>query len=423
MVGLNKKLLEKLSDVGGKNNEFYVRYLRHFSRVVHNFSFLYGEDQSIFLERLTDILLNYYSKRPEKLKERDRSKINKGDWFTENHIVGMSLYIDRFCDDLPSLRDKLGYFEELGVNLLHLMPLMQSPPNASDGGYAVSDYKKVDARVGTIKDFTMLQDALLQRDMYVMLDVVVNHTSDMHEWALKAKKGDTFYQDYFYTYDSREKPDIFEKSMPEIFPHSSPGNFTWSPEMNKWVMTVFNSYQWDLNYLNPEVLLSMVDIILYYGNIGVDILRIDAPAFIWKKPGTTCQNLEEAHRILQIFKACAEIVSPGMALLGEAIVSPEEIMKYFGHEWCKECDIAYNATQMALQWDALATGNTGVMLYSQKEISSKLCISLNTANNHQYNIRKKVNLSGRYSLKEYAIKLKDILVKLANRGYFVIVEE
>ncbi len=205
------------------------------------------------------------------------------------------------------------------------------------------------------------------------MDIVLNHTSHRHMWAEGAKSGEKVYQDFYYMYPDRTIPDLFDQTMPEIFPDSSPGSFTFDEKSKKWVMTVFHHYQWDLNYTNPAVFISMLDTIFFYANLGVDILRIDAPAFIWKKLGTTCQNLPEAHTLLQLIKHCVQVASPGMALLGEAIVSPREIMKYFGKGqfYGRECDVAYNATQMALQWDALATSDTMVMLSAQEEIQQK----------------------------------------------------
>ena len=124
-------------------------------------------------------------------------------------------------------------------------------------------------------------------------------------------------------------------------------------------MTVFHHYQWDLNYTNPKVFVEMLTNVFYYANLGVDVVRIDAPAFIWKQMGTSCQNLPEAHQLLQLIKMCVEVATPGMAILGEAIVAPAQIMEYFGtgRFATHECDFAYNATQMAVQWDALATGD------------------------------------------------------------------
>jgi amylosucrase len=253
------------------------------------------------------------------------------------------------------------------------MPVFESPAGESDGGYAVSNFRKVDKRFGTNADLNALIKKMNDQNMYLMLDIVLNHTSHHHEWAQKAKAGDAYYQDFFYFYDNRDIPNQLDQTMPEIFPESSPGSFTYIPECNKWVMTVFHHYQWDLNYSNPDVLVAMLGNVLHYANLGVDILRIDAPAFIWKQLGTTCQNLPQAHTLLRLIKQCVQVSSPGMALLGEAIVAPDEIIKYFGTDnyVAKECDVAYNATQMALQWDAIATGDTRVMLAAQHPILQK----------------------------------------------------
>ncbi|MGA7216247.1 MAG: amylosucrase [Terrimicrobiaceae bacterium] len=323
--------------------------------------------------RLLKIITRAFIDRPDSLKDKDEDKQDQGHWFLSNGITGMSLYVDRFAGKLTNMESKLDYLQGLGVNLLHLMPLFESPPGESDGGYAVSDYRKVDSRFGTLGDLEQLRKEMSERDMFLMLDIVLNHTSNRHEWARKAKQGDENYRDYYYMYAGREVPDLFDRGMPEIFPESAPGNFTYCEEINKWVMTVFHDYQWDLNYTNPAVFLDMLDTVFFYGNLGVDILRIDAPAFIWKEVGTTCQNLPKAHTLLRLIKQCVQVAMPGMALLGEAIVAPKEIMKYFGTGLftARECDLAYNATHMAVQWDALATGDTRVMLAAQHEILQK----------------------------------------------------
>ena len=324
---------------------------------------------------LLQIIENAFSSRPGHLKNRDLEKLKstEANWFLSNQISGMSLYVDRFCGTLSKLKSKLNYFKRLGINLLHIMPVFESPVNESDGGYAVSNFRKLDTRFGKLDDLVNLQHKMQEEDMYLMLDIVLNHTSQQHEWALKARAGEKKYQDYFYFFDNRDMPDELDKTMPEIFPENSPGNFTYIPDLNKWVMTVFHDYQWDLNYRNPAVFNEMLSNIFFYANLGVDVLRIDAPAFIWKKQGTASQNLDEAHTILQLIKQCVQLVSPGMALLAEAIVAPDEIMKYFGTgEYVnRECDLAYNATQMALQWDALATGDTRIMLAAQSKLLNK----------------------------------------------------
>lgn len=371
MNNLNTENVHIGHQVQDEKMQYAINKLNH---LYHKIYWNHPRQQQGF-DNLVAVIRKGIENRPDRLKQRDADKLHSSDfkWFLSNQIAGMSLYVDRFCGTINNLSQRLDYFEKLGINFLHLMPLFQSPVNESDGGYAVSDFRKVDDRFGTIEDLQSLQYQLQEKNMYLMLDIVLNHTSHLHEWAQKAKAGEKKYQDYFYCYDDRHLPDQFEKAMPEVFPEAAEGNFTYIPECNKWVMTVFHNYQWDLNFTNPDVFVEMVDIILFYANLGVDILRIDAPAFIWKQIGTTCQNLPMAHTLLQLIKQCVQIVAPGMALLGEAIMAPAEIMKYFGtgDMEAQECDFAYNATHMALQWDALATGDTKIMMAAQVEILKK----------------------------------------------------
>ncbi len=360
-------------DPKGKDKEINFRLRESLENILQLYQNIYSGHPKAneTLEKLIQTLVDSGKNRPQELRQRDASK--KPDWFLSNKLAGMSLYVDRFCGNLENLRGKLDYFQELGVNFLHLMPLFESPAGESDGGYAVSNFRKVDPKFGNLEELIALRKSMQEQDKYLMLDIVLNHTSHRHEWAEKAKAGDPEYQDYFYMYDNRWIPNEFDACMPEIFPESAPGNFTYVPECNKWVMTVFHNYQWDLNFMNPAVLVAMVENILFYGNLGVDLLRIDAPAFIWKQNGTTSQNLPKAHELLRLIKQCVMVATPGMALLGEAIVAPKEIMKYFGtgEYTAKECDFAYNATQMALQWDMLATGDSRVMLAAQQDLLQK----------------------------------------------------
>jgi amylosucrase len=370
---INHLVQQSNLEINGTDNLFYTRLLANTASLHALFSELYGNRANFDFhwEAIIQTIINAYTTRPEKLKQKDREKSSH--WFLSNKITGMSLYVDRFCGDLKSLPAKLPYCKNLGLTLLHLMPLFESPTGESDGGYAVSNFRKLDEQYGNIKDLLLVQDKMEESGMYLMLDIVLNHTSHLHEWAGKAKAGDPFYQAFYYMFENRDFPDQFEQYMPDIFPESSPGSFVYNNEMQKWVMTVFHNYQWDLNFTNPHVLLSMLENIFFYANIGVDILRIDAPAFIWKQLGTSCQNLPQAHLLLRLIKLCVQVATPGMALLGEAIVAPKEIMKYFGSGTftAKECDLAYAATNMALQWDTLATGDTRVMLAAQHEILQK----------------------------------------------------
>ncbi len=368
-------LLKNETDFAGADNLFYSRFLANASNILSLYNSLYQNHpagKEVF-NRLVQTIVKGYKGRRSVLRERDDHKSEEDHWFLSNDLAGMSLYVDRFCGDIANLTTKLDYLKKLGINFLHLMPIFESPKDESDGGYAVSNFRKIDDRFGTLYDLHLLQELMRRNNMYLMMDIVLNHTSRKHEWAKKAREGNKDYQDYFYFFDNRTIPDEYDRAMPEIFPESAPGNFTYVPECEKWVMTVFHNYQWDLNYSNPIVFVEMLDNIFFYANLGIDLLRIDAPAFIWKQPGTTCQNLPQAHTLLQLIKQCVQVATPGMALLGEAIVAPREIMKYFGtgRYTAEECDFAYNATQMALQWDALATGDIRVMMAAQREISGK----------------------------------------------------
>ncbi|MCW8899978.1 MAG: alpha-amylase family glycosyl hydrolase [Gammaproteobacteria bacterium] len=355
---------------------FYTRLGANFYAIYSLFHVLYGERDD-FEEQalcLVETMARQYIARSETLKTKDIEREKEHNWFLNQKWVGMALYTDGFSENLTGLNEKLSYFQELGINMIHIMPILQCPDGKSDGGYAVSDFRKVDSRIGSNEDLQLLSESLQKRDILLTLDVVVNHTSDEHDWARRARKGEKKYQDYYYLFDNREIPDMFEESMPEIFPETSPGNFTWNEEMQKWVMTVFNDYQWDLNYSNPQVFIEMLEIILFWSNQGADIIRLDAVAFLWKKIGSASQNEREAHLILQLMKDCCQVTAPGVLFIAEAIVAPVEIIKYFGEDAinAKECEIAYNATLMALLWDAVATKNSKLLYQGLRSLPDKL---------------------------------------------------
>ncbi|QEP44737.1 alpha-amylase [Ectothiorhodospiraceae bacterium BW-2] len=374
---LNDILLELKPDIRSQNiRHFYTRLGANFYNIYSLFHHLYGrrDDFRLHAQNLVETMARQYIRRPDALKQLDLERERDHNWFLHQQWVGMALYSDGFAGNLNGLRERAHYFQELGVNMIHLMPILKCPRGASDGGYAVSDFRQIDSRIGTMSDLEQLIEELHRRDILVTLDVVLNHTSNEHEWAKLARRGQTKYQDYYYLFENREVPDMFEQTMPEIFPEMSPGNFTWDEQMSKWVMTVFNSYQWDLNYTNPAVFIEMLDIILYWANKGADIIRLDAVAFLWKKIGSTCQNEREAHLLLQLMKDCCQVTAPGMIFIAEAIVAPVEIIKYFGEDAinAKECEIAYNATFMALLWDAIATKNTRLLYQGLKSLPDKL---------------------------------------------------
>ena len=323
---LLNRILDQLNPEIRKRDlrHFYTRLGANFYAIFSLFQLLYGkrDDFEEQMLRVVEVMTENTIRRRKGLKRRDRAREADHNWFLSQEWVAMALYTNAFAGDLEGLGEHLGYLQELGVNLLHVMPILKCPPGASDGGYAISDYRDVDERIGSLEDLEALARNLHRRDMLLTLDVVVNHVSDQHEWAQRARAGEKKYQDYFYVFDTREVPDLFEETMPEVFPENSPGNFTWDEEMQKWVMTVFNHYQWDLNWSNPAVFVEMLDVLLFWANQGADILRLDAVAFLWKKIGTTCQNEREAHLILQLLKDCCQVTAPGVLFIAEAIVAP-----------------------------------------------------------------------------------------------------
>jgi len=374
---LNEILANLKPEIGRMRlRHFYTRLGANFYSIHSLFHLLYGDrpDFKDQMVSLVETLAFRYIERSPALRKSDLARELDYNWFLSQKWVGMALYCDRFAGDLAGLRTRLPYLQELGVNMLHIMPILDCPPGKSDGGYAVRNFKKIDPRFGTVDDINTLAATLKKRDMLLVLDVVVNHTSDEHEWAKRARQGEQKYQDYYFTFDHREVPDVYEETMPEIFPVTAPGNFTWNADMGKWVMTVFHNYQWDLDYHNPEVLIEMIDIILFWANKGADVLRLDAVAFLWKKMGSACQNEREAHLILQLMKDCCQVTAPGVLFIAEAIVSPSEIAKYFGEDAinAKECEIAYNATFMALLWDAVATKNAELLNQGVRHLPNKL---------------------------------------------------
>jgi len=304
------------------------------------------------LERLLISLAKSWLNRPSDLKELDLAREANPDWFLSNQMVGGVCYVDLFAENLIGIQKKIPYFKELGLTYLHLMPLFKSPIGENDGGYAISSYRDVNPELGSMKQLTDLSHKLRENGISLVLDFVFNHTSNEHEWALKARSGDLQYQDYYFMFPDRQIPDAYERNLREIFPEQRPGSFTYFPDVDKWVWTTFNSYQWDLNYQNPEVFISMAEEMLALANAGVEVLRMDAVAFTWKEMGTSCENLPKAHILIQAYNAIARIAAPSLLFKSEAIVHPDDVIKYISK---KECQLSYNPLTMALLWNSLAT--------------------------------------------------------------------
>jgi len=322
---------------------------------------VYGEARADeHLPSLVETLSDGFFSRSEQLRAKDTQRITDPHWYKSEKMVGMAVYVDLVAEDLQNLRSKLPYYADLGVTYLHLMPLYKAPEGDSDGGYAVSDYRTVDPSLGTMDDLRDLAAAMDEYGMSMVLDFVFNHTSDEHAWAMAAKTGDASYSDYYYMFDDRTLVDQYELTLREIFPSVRRGSFT-QIEDGRWVWTTFNSFQWDLNYSNPAVFNAIVGEMLYLANVGCDVLRLDALAFIWKEMGTTCENQPNAHRLIQAFNACLRIAAPSVVFKSEAIVHPDEVIQYVSEQ---ECQLSYNPLLMALMWESLATRKTTLLTKS-----------------------------------------------------------
>ncbi len=340
-----------------------MRLTHHFPRLFKNLLHLYGKQYDFFyqVESLLRAMFSAWAERPSELKAMDAVRQQQPNWFNDHRMVGGVCYVDLFTQNLAGIRQKIPYFKELGLTYLHLMPLFLCPKGENDGGYAISSYREVDPKLGTMDELRELTRELRKEGISLVLDFVFNHTSNEHAWALKARAGDPKYRNYYRIFSDRTMPDAYEVHLREIFPDEHPGAFTYFEDIQSWVWTTFHSNQWDLNYANPEVFIQMANEMLFLANQGVEVLRLDAVAFIWKTLGTTCENLPEAHMIIQAYNAIAQIVAPALLFKSEAIVHPDEVAKYINQD---ECQLSYNPLLMALLWNTLATREVNLLLHS-----------------------------------------------------------
>ena len=320
---------------------------------------LYGND-AMFAE-LCEHLYAFYKERSEKLKTLDKKREADPNWYKKNDMLGMMFYIDNFAGNMKGVQGKLDYLEKNNVNYIHLMPFLDTPKGRSDGGYAVADFRKVQENLGSMEDLENLTNACHEKGISVCMDFVMNHTSEDHEWAKKARQGDGEYMSRYFFFDNAVIPSEYEKTVPQVFPTTAPGNFTWLPEIGHYVMTTFYPYQWDLNYKNPRVFNEMMYNFLYLANKGIDIIRIDAVPYIWKELHTTCRNLPQVHTIVRMMRLIGELVCPGILLLGEVVMEPEKVVPYFGTVEKPECHMLYNVTTMATTWHTVATRDVSLL--------------------------------------------------------------
>ena len=368
------RLLPRCNDILGDNdniNVFKARVQQEFPRLFGLLYQLYGNDYDFFyhLEQILMQAAQMFARRPLELRELDQQREANPTWYQSEKMLGAVCYVDLFAGELSKMHAKIPYFKEMGVTYLHLMPLFNVPETNNDGGYAISDYRTVRPDIGTMQQLAGLAAELRREGISLVLDFVFNHTSDEHEWATKALAGEEKFQNYYYMFPDRTMPDLYERTLREIFPEQAPGNFTYQAEIDKWVWTSFYNFQWDLNYKNPEVFNAMAGEMLFLANQGVEVLRFDALAFIWKELGTVSESLPQAHMVIQAYNALVKIVAPAMTFKSEAIVHPDDVASYISWE---ECPLSYNPTLMALLWDSLATRKVDLL---QTSMAKRYAIS------------------------------------------------
>lgn len=349
-----------VSKIVKKTAEYTKRFDERYDELKWLYCELYNNNMEAF-DWLCDSLYGYYQERNTELKKLDRQRVKNPDWYKQNDLLGMMMYTNAFAGTLKGVKEKLPYVKSCGVNYLHFMPLLESPKGRDDGGYAVADFRKVKPELGTMEDLEDLTAECHRQGISCCLDFVMNHTSEDHEWARAARQGDPVARSRYFFYDDWFVPNIYEETVPEVFPTTAPGNFTWINDCNQVVMTTFYPYQWDLNYANPMVFNDMVGNMLYMANRGIDIIRLDAVPYIWKQIGTNCRNLPQVHTLVRMMRIISEIVCPGVLLLGEVVMEPSKVVPYFGTVDKPECHMLYNVTTMASTWNTIATKNVGLL--------------------------------------------------------------
>lgn len=356
-----------MEERAGLTREFAERLEKRLDELKWLYAELYHNDENAFRYFLS-MLERMYEARPEELKVLDREREHSADWYRSNEVLGMMLYTNCFAGNLRGVREKLPYLKEAGVTYIHLMPLLASPKGRSDGGYAVADFRQVEPELGTMEDFAALASDCHKSGMSVCLDFVMNHTSEDHEWARRARAGEKEFQDRYFFFDNWNIPNDFDRTVPQVFPMTAPGNFSWCNEVGKVVMTSFYPYQWDLNYANPTVFNDMTENLFFLCNQGADIIRLDAVPYIWKSLGTDCRNLPQVHTIVRIMRMAAEIVCPATQILGEVVMEPSKVVPYFGTLEKPECHILYNVTTMATTWHTVATKDVRLLKHQLGQI-------------------------------------------------------
>jgi maltose alpha-D-glucosyltransferase/alpha-amylase len=273
-------------------------------------------------------------------------------WYKD--AILYELHVRAFMDsnndgigDFPGLIQKLDYLRDLGVTCLWLLPFFPSP--LRDDGYDISDYMTVNPSYGTVEDFKTFLDAAHEREMQVMIELVVNHTSDQHPWFQRARLAPAGSPERdFYVWSDTDKK--YEDAR-IIFTDTEKSNWTWDPVAKQYFWHRFFSHQPDLNYDNPEVLKEVLDIMRHWLDMGVDGLRVDAIPYLVERDGTSCENLPETHAVMKAVRAAIDEGYAGRLILAEANQWPSDVIAYFGDG--DECHMAFHFPLMPRIYMAL----------------------------------------------------------------------
>ncbi|HEY6659885.1 MAG TPA: maltose alpha-D-glucosyltransferase [Pyrinomonadaceae bacterium] len=252
------------------------------------------------------------------------------DWYKD--AIFYEVYVRGFYDsngdgvgDFRGLTAKLDYLHWLGITCIWLLPFYESP--LRDGGYDISDYRGVLPEYGTIADFKQFLSAAHAKEIRVIADLVINHTSDHHPWFQDARSSpDSPKRDWYVWSDSDQK----YSQARIIFTDTERSNWTWDEQAGAFYWHRFFSHQPDLNYDNPEVRQAMLDVVSFWLDLGVDGFRVDAAPYLFEREETNCENLQETHQFLKTLRSFVDERYPDALLLAEANQWPEDVVQYFG---------------------------------------------------------------------------------------------
>ncbi len=274
-------------------------------------------------------------------------------WYKDAIIY--QLHVKAFADsnndgigDFAGLTEKLGYLQELGVTVLWLLPFYPSP--GRDDGYDIADYGDINPDFGTMKDFRRFIQEAKKRGLRVITELVINHTSDQHDWFKRARRSDpkSSARNWYVWSDTDQK----YQGTRIIFTDTEKSNWTWDPEAGQFYWHRFFSHQPDLNFDNPRVVSAVVQVMKRWLDAGVDGFRLDAIPYLCERDGTNNENLPETHAIIKTLRAELDSYAKGKVLLAEANQWPEDVQEYFGRS--DECHMAYHFPLMPRIYMAIA---------------------------------------------------------------------